>query len=67
MSVSRKKTISVGVLLVGYSALVAGLFSLATQPIIGVLAALGGMALSLCSATELVQERSDPNSVSSSR
>jgi hypothetical protein len=64
MSVSRRKSISVGMLLAGYSALIAGLFSLAIQPLISVLVMLGGMALSLCSATELVQEPSDPDSVS---
>lgn len=64
MSVSRRKAISVGMLLAGYSALIAGLFSLATEPLISVLEVLGGMALSLCSATELVHEPSDPNSIS---
>ena len=46
--------------------LIAGLFSLAAQPLISVLEVLGGMALSLCSATELVHEPSDPNSVTPS-
>jgi hypothetical protein len=65
MSLNRKKSISVGVLLAGYSAVIAGLFGLAAQPLIGVLMVLGGMALSICSAAELVQERPDPDSVSS--
>jgi len=56
MSVSRRKAINLGVLLVGYSALIAGLFALAVLPIIGVLMVLGGMALSLCSANDLVRE-----------
>ena len=64
MSVSRKKAINVGVLLAGYSALIAGLFALATQAaqaLIGVLMVLGGMALSVCSASELVQDPSSPD------
>jgi len=64
MNLNRRKSISVGMLLVGYSALIAGLFGLAVQPLIGVLVVLGGMALSICSAAELVQERPDPDSVS---
>jgi hypothetical protein len=55
MTTKRSRTISVGVLLSGYSALLAGLFGLASNPLIGVLLVLGGMALSVCSATELVQ------------
>jgi hypothetical protein len=55
MSVRRRRTISVGVLLAGYSALLAGLFGLTAKPLIGVLMVLGGMALSICSAAELVQ------------
>jgi hypothetical protein len=62
MRVSRRKAISVGTLLVGYSALIAGLFAMATQPLIGVLLVLGGMALSICSAAELIQERANPGS-----
>jgi len=65
MRVSRKRSVSVGILLIGYSALIAGLFGLANQPIIGVLMVLGGMALSLCSATELVCESADSDSMSS--
>ena len=60
---SRRKVISLGVLLVGYSALIAGLFALAYQPLIGVLMVLGGMALSICSAVELLRA-SDLDSVS---
>jgi hypothetical protein len=63
MSFNRRKSISVGILLVGYSALIAGLFALAVQPLIGVLMVLAGMALSICSAAELVQERPDSDSV----
>jgi len=63
-SVSRRRLISVGVLLAGYSALIGGLIGLATQPLIGVLMVLCGMALSICSVAELVQEQSAPESVS---
>jgi hypothetical protein len=45
-------------LLTGYSALIGGVLCLGIQPIVSVLLMLGGMALSLCSATEIVQERS---------
>jgi hypothetical protein len=55
MNLQRRKTISVGVLLAGYSALLAGLFGLTAKPLLGVLMVLGGMALSLGSAAELVQ------------
>lgn len=65
MSLNRRKSISVGVLLAGYSALIAGLFGLAVQPLIGVLMVLAGMALSICSAAELVQGQPDEDSVSS--
>ncbi len=65
MSVSHKKAISVGMLLAGYSALIGGLIGLSTAPLIGVLMVLGGMALSICSAAELIQERPpEPESVS---
>jgi hypothetical protein len=57
----RRRAISVGVLLAGYSALLAGLFGLTAKPLIGVLMVLGGMALSVCSAAELVQEQPDPD------
>jgi hypothetical protein len=56
MSTKRSRSISIGVLLSGYSALLAGLFGLASKPLVGVLLVLGGMALSICSASELVQE-----------
>jgi hypothetical protein len=59
MRVSRKNMIGVGLLLIGYSALIAGLFALALQPLIGVLMVLCGMALTICSAAELVQEPPD--------
>jgi hypothetical protein len=55
------------VLLAGYSALLAGLFGLTVRPLLGVLMVLGGMALSICSAAELVQERPDPGSDSLGR
>jgi hypothetical protein len=61
MSVTRRRAISVGVLLAGYSALLAGLFGLTAKPLIGVLMVLGGMALAVCSAAELVQERPEPD------
>jgi len=47
--------ISVAVLLTGYTALLGGLVGLRFRPIVAVLLMLGGMALSLCSATELLQ------------
>ena len=61
---SRKRAMSVGLLLLGYSALIAGLFALAVQPLIGVLMALCGMAFTICSAAELMQEPASPESVS---
>jgi hypothetical protein len=67
MSVRRRRAISLGVLLAGYSALLAGLFGLTVRPLLGVLMVLGGMALSICSAAELVQERPDPGSDSLGR
>lgn len=66
MSVSRDRTISLLLLLFGYSALIAGLFALATRPLIGVLMVLGGMALSIGSAIELVQVPAAPDSASPS-
>ena len=62
MSTRQRRAIGVGVLLAGYSALLAGLFGLAANPLIGVLLVLGGMALSVCSAAELVQEGTKPDS-----
>lgn len=67
MSTKQKRAIGVGVLLAGYSALLAGLFGLTAKPLIGVLLVLGGMALSVCSAAELVQEDQNPDSASSGR
>lgn len=64
MSMSRKRAISVAMLLTGYSALVAGLFALAIQPLVGVLMVLCGMALTICSAAELVQKPTEPDSSS---
>lgn len=64
MNLNRRKSMSVGMLLVGYSALIGGLFGLSAQPLIGVLMVLGGMALSICSAAELVRDRSEPDSIS---
>ena len=57
MSVRRRRTVSVGVLLAGYSALLGGLYGLTAKPLIGVLLVLGGMALSIGSAAELVQDK----------
>jgi drug/metabolite transporter (DMT)-like permease len=62
MSVRRRRAISVGLLLVGYSALIGGSFGLAAKPLIGVLLVLGGMALLTCSAVELIQDKPDPGS-----
>jgi len=64
MILNRRRAISVGMLLAGYSALIAGLFGLAVQPLVGVLVVLGGMALAICAAAELVQDRPDADSVS---
>jgi hypothetical protein len=58
-SARRRRAISVGVLLAGYSALLGGLFGLMAKPLISVLLVLGGMALSVCSATELVLDVSE--------
>ena len=44
--------------------LIGGLFGLTVQPLIGALMVLAGMALSICSAAELVQERSVEDSIS---
>ena len=57
MSAERRRAASVGVLLAGYSALLGGLFGLAARPLIGVFLVLGGMALSLGSAHELICEK----------
>ena len=64
MSSKYRRAIGVAVLLAGYSALLAGLFGLRANPLVGVLLVLGGMALAVCSATELVQGESTPNSTS---
>jgi hypothetical protein len=56
MRVRRWRAISLGALLTGYTALLAGLLALAHQPIIGVLLVLSGAALALCSAVELISE-----------
>jgi hypothetical protein len=53
--VNRKSAIRVGALLTGYSAVLAGLFGLAVQPLVGVLMVLCGLALAVCSAVELVR------------
>lgn len=47
--------INIAVLLTGYTAILSGLVGLRTRPIVAVLVVLGGMALSICSAVELVQ------------
>lgn len=55
MSMTVKRTIGIVVLLVGYTALLAGLFyGLSVNPIVGVLMVLSGMALSICTAIELI-------------
>jgi hypothetical protein len=56
MEINRKRALSVGLLLSGYSALLGGIFSLAFLPLVGVLVALGGLALTINSAFELVVE-----------
>jgi hypothetical protein len=63
---NRKKAIGVALLLTGYSALIAGLFALSVQPLVGVLMVLCGMALTICSVAELVQEPDAPDSASQS-
>lgn len=57
MSVSRRRAISVVLLLFGYSALIGGTLGLKTNPLIGVLLVLGGMALLICSAHELIEDK----------
>ena len=64
MSVRRDRMISLVMLLTGYSALIAGLLALAAHPLVGVLMALGGMALSVCSAIDLVQAPAAPHPIS---
>lgn len=48
-----------GLLLVGYSALIGGAFGLAVKPLVAALLVLGGMALLACSAAELILENKD--------
>ena len=67
MSEKRRRAISVGLLLVGYSALIGGAVGLAVRPLIGVLLVLGGMALLACSAYELIQGKSAPGRDSENR
>lgn len=62
MSVRRRRTISVLLLLTGYSALILGTLGLAVRPLIGALAVLGGMALLICSAVELIEDKPAPGS-----
>jgi hypothetical protein len=67
MRVDRKRAVSLAVLLVSYSATIAGLVSLAILPLVGVLVTLGGSALAICSAAELIQQASAPDSSASIR
>lgn len=53
----QRRAISVVLLLAGYSALIGGTFGLATNPLVGVLLVLGGMALLICSAAELIEDK----------
>jgi len=46
---------NIAVLLTGYTAILGGLVGLRTLPMVAVLVVMGGMALSICSAVELVQ------------
>ena len=55
MTAKQKRAAGVGVLLVGYSAVIAGLFGLAAKPLVAVLLVLGGSALAICSAVEIVE------------
>lgn len=55
MSTKQKRAVGVGVLLVAYSAVIAGLFGLAAKPLVAVLLVLGGTALAICSAVEIVE------------
>ena len=55
MSTKQKRAAGIGVLLTGYSAVIAGLFGLAAKPLLAVLLVLGGAALSICSAVEIVE------------
>jgi len=62
MRTKQKRAAGVGVLLTGYSAVIAGLFGLAAKPLLAVVLVLGGTALSICSAVEIV-EGPGPDSV----
>ena len=64
MSTKQKRAAGIGVLLTGYSSVIAGLFGLAAKPLLAVLLVLGGTALSICSAVEIV-EGSGPDSAAS--
>ena len=55
MNTKIKRATGVGVLLTSYSALIGGLFGLAANPLLAVLLVLGGTALSICSAVEIVE------------
>jgi hypothetical protein len=66
MQINRNRAMNVGVLLSGYSAMLGGLFSLAFLPLVGVLMALGGMALSIAAAVELIREPAPGTNGSSS-
>jgi hypothetical protein len=55
MNEKGNRGINIAALLTGYTAILSGLVALRTRPIVAVLVVLGGMALSICSAVELVQ------------
>ena len=55
MSTKQQRAAGIGVLLTSYSAIIAGLFGLAAKPLIAVLLVLGGTALTICTAVEIVE------------
>jgi 4-hydroxybenzoate polyprenyltransferase len=55
MDMKLKRAVGLIVLLFGYTAVLAGLvFGLRLNPIVGVLLVFSGMALSICTAIELI-------------
>ncbi len=67
MRVSRERMGRLVMLLTGYSALIAGLLALGAHPLVGVLMAIGGMAISICSAIDLVRVPVAPHPISSGK
>ena len=66
MDTKQKRAAGIGVLLTGYTAVIAGLFGLLEKPLLAVLLVLGGTALSICSAVEIV-EGAGPDSATPER